>query len=431
MRLNFLTSALISLLVLSSGAQALPDREVKKWTEDLDRYQQQLEEQHINLYHSVGKAQFTEALSALKKSLPELNEQQVLVEMMRITRLVGDGHTQFAIWSGDIAFFPFRFVNIDGTYRLIATSEPYKHLIGYKLRSIDGIQIDKIVALLTPVVQGVENQYSLKVRVTGHISSAPVLYGLGITKTVHRALYTFEDDEGRQATISVASIPMRHYHDQLDHTLVPERIPFGKKQVSENENLWLSADDETKTAYVYFRRYPSFSDMEDFAEDVREYLDEHETRNLIIDLRDNGGGDFFVGLGLAWGLVLADGLDWEQGVYTLIGNRTYSAAMSNAAQFRQILHAKLVGEPTGGNPVGYQDMDSFSLPNTGWTITYSKRNYRFQDSFSSGVRPDIMIETDWPSYRSGIDKPLAWIMKEISDRNRAYLNAAAKRKETP
>ncbi|MBB3061529.1 S41 family peptidase [Microbulbifer rhizosphaerae] len=39
--------------------------------------------------------------------------------------------------------------------------------------------------------------------------------------------------------------------------------------------------------------------MEDFAEDVKDYLDDQGIRNLIIDLRDNGGGGFFVGLGLA------------------------------------------------------------------------------------------------------------------------------------
>ncbi|WP_323846123.1 S41 family peptidase [Microbulbifer magnicolonia] len=159
--------------------------------------------------------------------------------------------------------------------------------------------------------------------------------------------------------------------------------------------------------------------MEDFAEDVEDYLKEREIRNLIIDLRDNGGGDFFVGLALAWRLVLVDGLDWDHGIYTLIGNKTYSAAMSNAAQYRQILNAKLVGEPTGANPVGYQDMGQFSLPNSGWTITYSKRNYRFQDTHSEGVQPDALIETDWDSYRRGIDKPLVWVMDDIARRNAA------------
>ncbi|WP_299587415.1 S41 family peptidase [uncultured Microbulbifer sp.] len=178
----------------------------------------------------------------------------------------------------------------------------------------------------------------------------------------------------------------------------------------------MSADERRQTAYIYFKRYPSFSDMERFGTDVEKYLKKNAIKNLIVDFRDNGGGDFFVGLTLAWKLVLVDSIDWDHGVYTLIGGRTFSASMSNAAQYRQILNAKLVGEPTGGNPVGYQDMDQFSLPNSDWVITYSKRNYRFQETYTEGVQPDVLIKQDWQSYKKGIDRPLEWILGDIKSR---------------
>jgi hypothetical protein len=84
-----------------------------------------------------------------------------------------------------------------------------------------------------------------------------------------------------------------------------------------------------------------------------------------------------------------------------------------------------VGEPTGGNPVGYQDMDSFTLPNSGWRITYSKRNYRFQDAFSPGIQPDTPVEGDWESYRNGTDKPLVWVMQDIANRSSGRVAHAA------
>lgn len=417
MRFNLSIPLLAGLCTICSYTQALPEAEVKRWSEDIDSYRQQLEEKHINLYHRVSREEFAAELSGLKESLPELNDQQLLVEMMRVSRLVGDGHTQFAWWEAYHDMFPFRFLNIDGEFRLVAAGADHRHLLGRKLLAIGGTPIEEIVLRLSPVVQGVENAHSLKVRLSGQINVAQILYGLGITEEIDLAEYTFEDDSGRVGKVSVQPVSMGQYYKQVAHSLLPKVTPFREKRIIESENLWLSADETRKTAYLYFRRYPSFSDMEDFAEDAKDYLDEQGTRNLIIDLRDNGGGDFFVGLGLAWGLVLVDGLDWDRGVYTLIGNRTYSAAMSNAAQYRQILNARLVGEPTGGNPVGYQDMGSFSLPNSGWTVTYSKRNYRFQDNYSEGVQPDVPIETDWESYRRGTDKPLAWVLADIASRN--------------
>ncbi len=73
-------------------------------------------------------------------------------------------------------------------------------------------------------------------------------------------------------------------------------------------------------------------------------------------------------------------IDWQDGVYVLIGRKTFSAAMSNAVQYEQIFNAKLVGEPTGGNPVGFQELGTFHLPNADRAVFYSKRHYRFQEA---------------------------------------------------
>jgi hypothetical protein len=416
---------LAALLFACSAELAQPPDKVQRWSEDIDSYRAQLQEKHINLYHSVSSEQFSSALEGLKKSLPDLNEQQVLVELMRISRLVGDGHTQIAFWEGDNDYFPFRLQIIEDQFRLVATDASNRHLLGWKLEAIDDIPITELISRLSPVVQGVENEHSLKAKLGWHLGVAQILSGLGVIQQLDSAAYTFRGDGDQLQTVSVRPLSMHDYHKQVVHRMLPSVIPFGEKSVKASDHLWLSADDETRTAYLYFSRYPKNRDMEKFANKVRKYLDANGIRNLIIDLRDNGGGDFFVGLTLAWSLVLVDSLDWDHGIYTLIGNRTYSAGMSNAAQYRQLLNARLVGEPTGGNPVGYQDMDSFTLPNSGWRITYSKRNYRFQDAFSPGIQPDTPVEGDWESYRNGTDKPLVWVMQDIANRSSGRVAHAA------
>lgn len=408
------------LLFACSADQVQTGTAVEQWSQDIDSYRMQLEERHINLYHTVGREEFYAKLEKLKVALPDLNEQQILVELMRVTRLVGDGHTQLAIWDNDNGYFPFRLQRFDGEFRLVAAGEPHRHLLGRKLESIDGVPADELVSRLSPLVQGVENEHSLSVRLGEQIGVAQVLYGLGVIQQPERAAFTFSDDLGRLETVSVSPLSMGQYYKQVNQRLAQPPIPFGEKHLSVSDHLWLTADDKTDTAYLHFSGYPSKRQMEGFARKLRNHLDKSGTRNLIIDLRNNGGGDFFVGLLLAWGLVLVDGLDWDNGIYVLIGNRTYSAGMSNAAQYRQVLNAKLVGEPTGGNPVGYQDMDSFTLPNSGWRITYSKRNYSFQDEFSPGVQPDVLMEADWESYRRGIDRSLAWVMQDIAARRLRY-----------
>ncbi|MEW5249116.1 S41 family peptidase [Microbulbifer sp. 2201CG32-9] len=409
-------SLVLCLLFASQAAYALPESDIPDWIEDIDHYQQQLEARHINLYHTIPQRQFDEALTRLKASLGEIDEPRLLVELMKISRLVGDGHTQVAYWEQEIDLYPFRFVNIDGALFLTGSGPAHKHLLGYRLSAIDGMPIEKVMDKLSPVAQGVENPHSLKVRLAWHINIAQFLYALDITGRPDLANYTFVNDNGEKEVVPTQSASMSRYHRQVTASLIPKKIPLGAKRVIESENLWMSADDSQQVAYIYFRRYPSYSDMEDFAEDIADYLQDRKIKNLIIDLRDNGGGDFFVGLLMARSLVLVDTIDWDHGVYTLIGNKTFSAGMSNAAQYRQLLNAKLVGEPTGANPVGYQDMDQFSLPNSDWTITYSKRNYRFQDADTKGVQPDVLIKQNLQDYKQGLDQPLAWVLRDINKR---------------
>jgi len=115
-------------------------------------------------------------------------------------------------------------------------------------------------------------------------------------------------------------------------------------------------------------------------------------------------------------LLLADSINWKSGVYVLIDNVTFSAAMSNAAQFSQILNAKLVGEPTGGKPSGYQDIGQFFLPNSKLVVTYSKRFYHFKDDQKDALYPDINIELSIDDYVKKNDRQLGWILDDIAEK---------------
>jgi hypothetical protein len=86
--------------------------------------------------------------------------------------------------------------------------------------------------------------------------------------------------------------------------------------------------------------------------------------------------------------------------------------MANAADFRNDLHAILVGEPTGARPNGYQENRAFSLPNSHLDVSYSTRLYKFQEQDTPGIMPDKRIDPDWLSYRRGRDPVLAWILKQ-------------------
>ncbi len=393
----------------------LDPKQVSDWSSDIDFYHAQLEQKHIDLYHTISKAEFASELAGLKSSLTHFNKYQVMVEMMRITRLIGDGHTLYGYWGNGYSRFPVYFKLFGDDLRVIKTSVEYAHLIGQKLVAIDGTEVGDLIQKITPVVQGVDNSYSYEHFLPSTINVAEVLFGLEITNQLNSADFEFTDERGNNQSVILNAIAHTKLKD-LETVVLNERPVNLGEPLSSRDGIWLSADIQTNTAYIKFNSYPGFFKMLLFSNKVKKQLIKHSIKNLIVDFRENGGGNFFEGLVLAQMLVTVDNLDWKNGIYVLIGKETFSAGVSNAAQYKQILNAKLVGEPTGGNPYGYQDADSFLLPNAKWPVQYSKRLFRMQDNQTMGLVPDIHIETLWSDYKESHDKQLEWVLNDISSR---------------
>jgi len=411
------TSYALTPSIKDSQTNHLRTKQIEQWREDIDFMQQQLEQRHIHLYHQINADFFSKKLAQIKQQLPSLTETGLTIGLMRLIKQVGDGHTQFAYWGGKHHRYPLELRLFGEDLRLLSIKPEYQHLLGATLVAINGVPIEKVRTLLTPILQGVENSYSERQRLCETINVAEVLHGLKITQDLQGASFTFKHPTGEQHSVILNSLTRPQFKTQAMSSLKPARpINFTLHDIS-TEGIDLLLSNNGRIAYLDFHHYPTFSAMKDFTDDLIDLLREKKTREVIIDLRNNGGGDFFVGLHLAWALIMVDNLNWRDGIYVLIGRKTFSAAMSNAAQYRQLLNATLVGEPTGANPIGYQDAGTFSLPHSGWTVMYSKRRYRFQDSESAGVQPDVKIDLDWYSYRVGKDNQLDWILNNIQSRH--------------
>ncbi len=389
--------------------------QVSQWSSDIDFFSSELEKRHINLYHTISEEDLKSELLNLKTSLPSINKYQLMTEMMRITRLIGDGHTLFSYRGHEYSRFPIYFKLFDEQLRVIKTSPELSHLLGKKLVGIDGVDINEAMKRVKPVVQAVDNQHSLEHYLPSTINVAEVLFGLGITKELNVANFEFSGETEEKISITLTSIPHNKLKKAVTESIVKHNSLFGEVLES-TDGLWLSANAHTKSAYIRFDGYPGIIKMLMFADSVEKHLSRSQITNLIIDFRHNGGGNFFEGLLLAQMLVIVDGLDWKNGIYALVGKATFSAGVSNAAQYRQILNAKLVGEPTGGNPYGYQDADRFVLPNSNWPVQFSKRLFKMQDEQSNGLQPDIIIKTSWPDYSEGKDRQFEWIINDINSR---------------
>lgn len=400
------------MLLISSYGYAQDN--VVRWQEDINFYAENLIKGHIDPFHTLSQASFDSEVARIKEGVTHQTENEILIELMRLTRKINDGHTSFPLWGRDYARFPLELKLFGNDLHVIGTNSQNKNILGSKIISVNGVPSFDIVRRLSEISPFSENEFSTSVRAASYFPNAIILSGLGIVKTEGEAEFVF-DVSGKKIETTLISSVSPKLDAQISH--LNDAIFSAYEKI--DSNVWYGSSSDNKTVYVKFRRYPSIAKMERFANNLLDFINKNKSENLIIDLRDNYGGDFFVGLSLAQRLVLADTIDWKSGVYTLIDNVTFSAAMSNAAQFSQILNSKLVGSPTGARPAGYQDMGQFTLPNSGLEVTFSKRLYSFKDGQRDALYPDVNVEISIEDYRNAYDRQLRWVLNDIKSRNEA------------
>lgn len=215
---------------------------------------------------------------------------------MRLTRKIGDGHTAFSLRGVETHLFPIEIYKIDGQWRVIKTTVQHKNLLGKILTKIDGKSIHEIAKAISKIAQYVENEQSEVIRTGEYLMISELLFGLQLTNNEFKSAFSFLDDNQKESKVWLNAINSKNYYENTDfqsfNIIIPE---IQKPANSIHDYLWFSSIKDTEGIYIKFESYPSFEEMENFGNSVLNYINENKIKQVVIDLRNNGGGDFFVG----------------------------------------------------------------------------------------------------------------------------------------
>jgi hypothetical protein len=190
----------------------------------------------------------------------------------------------------------------------------------------------------------------------------------------------------------------------LQSLLPPGELPLAQR----NPERWYWFETLPEANALYFQ-YDVCAEMQDlpfadFTRSLFETVDSEGLDRIVIDLRNNGGGNSAVLHPFLEGLAERPDLD----VFVLIGRRTFSSALMNAIELDQEANATLVGEPTGGRPNHYGEVRSFALPNSQLKISYSTKFFReLPDSDPPSLQPEIAAPPTLANQLAGHDAALA------------------------
>jgi hypothetical protein len=346
--------------VLLVGAPACSG-EVKpeKWQKDLRELERQLIERHVDPFHSVSREEFEAAVSALEQRIQTLTQPEILVGFARIVAMVGDGHTSFYPGNQKKKWFHFYPITLwsfpDGTY-VISTTQEHSDLYGKRLIRIDDTPIEEAWRRITTTI-GADNEMEYEYTVPFKLIRPEMLHVLGIAASADRAEFHFEG--GVRKTFRPLTLKeFRNldwrtanglYEGQAPSSARLEYLfatPLVLEHLQQRKYYWFTWLAEERTLFLQYNTCWNQKDRPTFSEVVEELfraMNERPVERLIIDLRHNTGGEPKIAEPLIEGLAKGRRFTEEGRLFGLVGRRTFSAALTNAAQLRSRAGARIVG----------------------------------------------------------------------------------------
>jgi len=398
-------------------AGSAPQLNAEKWREDLRFMAAEIEKMHKNAFHSVSRDEFYREVNALEQRIGSLEDHQVVVEMMRIVALVGDGHTGLR-WGANLAaagVLPVRFYYFeDGIFVRNAMPEQ-KDLLGAKLAAVNGIPVDKAVEKLRPYIWR-DNEMGFRSTAPIYLSVPPILHTVGLSDSKNTAKFTLLKDGAERVVELKPTAKLSGLWDPPAEWLSARgsNAPVPHWQRQPDNKFWFEILPDSKTAYIQYNEVQNKPDetIEAFFPKAFEAAEKQGAERLVIDLRRNGGGNNYLNLPITIAAIKSK-FNVRGKFFVIIGRETFSAAQNAVNDLEKYTQAIFVGEPTGASPNHYGDARPIVLPNS--QVRLQASTLWWQDKDPRDTRawkaPHIAADLTFADYRNGRDPALEAILK--------------------
>lgn len=379
----------------ASGVGTLsPTSSPGPWTEDLDRLDNLVRNDHVNPFAIHTEAEWSARLSEVAASIGEAGPNEQLVLLASLVGLL-DTHSSLAARAGGWHFYgllPYRFA--DGWFVIRATDAS---IVGTHLVSIGGVPIDEVVRRMTPLVPH-DNPTGLVEGLLWYLNSVEFLDGTGVATDTSHPHFGLERPDGTSLVVDPPILDESHY------LLVPNGWLQGdapEAVARRNERIWTRLDDARRTFLIAVNDY---GDMTAAADAMTAALDADQVDRVIFDMRylQGGNGDIKI-LDV---LINEPHLKGPGALTVLIGRENVSAATQVAFLLDTQTDALLVGEPTPARANNFTcPCSDLTLPNSGFTVSVPlHQDYTGDDR--PEVAPDVPMSLSSADFFAGRDPVL-------------------------
>lgn len=305
----------------------------------------EIEKVHPCPYFNTSKEKIIAKLNAFMKDDTINTKPQFLYFVNQIMREFNDPHTFIDNTSSII---PFKFRIINDKVFVIDTNKEYKKLIGSELKSINDVDIKKVVKELGSIIsfttpEWVTSEVERNLSDLGYLYILPSMNG--------KENYSFEIGE-------------ENYNFKRNQK-------FNYEELKE-PNYRFNIDKENNIINIVYRRcrndesYP----FENFLEDIKKASKENNINDFIVDLRGNTGGN---------SEIITPLLNFlnNKNVETLVNNSVFSSGSLALYDLKKI-GSKTIGTNIGTTMNNFGDCYKYETPNLKIT-GYASQKYFYMD----------------------------------------------------
>jgi hypothetical protein len=403
------------LLVLTINPRLVIFRPVTgdRWKEDLHFLADTIENKHKDPFATRSRQDFERDIHALDEKIQHLSESQIVMEMIKIVAKMRDGHSLM------VPFVPFHLLPLemyqfsDGLYITNAASA-YAELVGCRIAKIGDTPIEEVRRALRPLVSAA-NESAVDEWIPMYYLVAEFLRDLGFAPEAgHVELLLERTSDKAIFKASVSPVPWYAYaywyfrplsRWKLSRADAPRGLPVPLK--NHDDNYWFELQQPSRTLYLQFNtvRDKKNESIAQFSERFNEFANTHAFDRCVIDLRDNDGGDNTLFEPLVRVVSENRNINRRNKLFTLIGRKTFSAAVNFTTELENRTATLLVGEPTMAGPNHFGDNRMFRLPNSGLVFFLSSVRHRRSDpcDMRPAHFPDIPVALAYADYIASRD----------------------------
>jgi hypothetical protein len=370
---------------------------------------------HPDPFHATPQPVFQAAADDLAARAPALNQDQLLVGLMRFVNLLGerDGHSGiFTLDSGNARtfhLFPLYLYKFsDGLF--VVSAPKNRGLIGSKVLAIDGMPVDGLEQKVRPLVPR-DNEATRTDRFMSFMLTAEVLHGLGLRPGVGPARFTLQKPGNAAQDVTLAPVTAADYVRLMtpDFPSFVYALPKRSKPLylrRRAQGHYVTTLERGRVVFVGYNQTLGSTGPD--ARKLLRLVKRPKFRRVIVDVRLNPGGDNHTYVQLLQAL-RSKRVNRKGRLVVLIGRSTFSAAQNFITELERKTRAVLIGETSGGSPNLYGDVQPVDLPTAGVRVDVAA--IYWQKSFAGdprvAIEPRVSVLLSSKAFFRGKDPVLA------------------------